>query len=176
MNEHLELITKKKLDSKNEIIDVLVLNKEKILLLYSDKLEFYKKSLKKLKQTLKSPKKSFIHIKEIKSTNTYNIIAISSNFWIFYLYKITDNSPKLIKKLPGHQLISLKNNKFIIFTKKYSTIYTYSLYLIKKTNTSFVIKLLTEKNLPFKSFNNEKYKKFSGIEIINDEIINHHQK
>ena len=175
MNENLELITKKELDSTNKIIDVLVLNKEKVLLLYSDKLEIYKKSLTKsveiLTKTIKSEKKSFIHIKEIKSTNTYNIIAISTASGIFYLYKITDNSHKLIKTLLGHELISLKNNEFIIFTKKNSNIYTYSLYLIKKINTSFVINLLTEKNLSFKSFN-EKYKKMSITKESNDEIMN----
>ena len=48
MNEHLELITKKELDSTNKIIDVLVLNKEKVLLLYSDKLEIYKNHLQKV--------------------------------------------------------------------------------------------------------------------------------
>ena len=47
MITNLELITKKELNKNNKIIDILVINEEKILLLYSDRLEIYKKSLKK---------------------------------------------------------------------------------------------------------------------------------
>lgn len=47
MITNLELITKKELNKNNKIIDILVINEEKILLLYSDMLEIYKKSLKK---------------------------------------------------------------------------------------------------------------------------------
>ena len=168
MNQNLELITKKELNINNKIIDILVLNKEKILLLYSDKLEIYKKSLKKsieiLPKSTKTKKVIFIHLKEIKTTNTYNIIAISTNSGFFYFYKITDNSYETIEKIPGNELIKLRSNEFLIFAKKNSNLYSYSLYLIKNLKSSFEIKLSYEKNVSFNSYN-EKYK---NMEITNE--------
>jgi len=174
MITNLELITKKELNKNNKIIDILVINEEKILLLYSDRLEIYKKSLKKsieiLPESTKTKNEIFIHLKEIKSTNTYNIIAISTNSGYFYFYKITDNSYEAITKLPGNELIKLKSNELLIFTKKNSNLYSYSLYSIKKFNSSFEIKLSNEKNVSFNSYN-EKYKNMEITNESNEELI-----
>ena len=121
-------------------------------------------------ESTKTKNEIFIHLKEIKSTNTYNIIAISTNSGYFYFYKIKDNSYEAIGKLSGNELIKLKNNEFLIFTKKNSNLYSYSLYSIKKFNSSFEIKLSNEKNVSFNSYN-EKYKNMEITNESNEELI-----
>ena len=127
------------LKKNDEIKNIFSIKKKYIILSYDTRLEIYKQSFIKYLEINPFGKMSPLKINEIVEIETnenenYFIIAITTNLYEIYFYKIKNKFDfKLLQIIEGNILYKLENkNRFIKFHKINKNNYSYSIYGTEK--------------------------------------------